>query len=72
MTRDELNRLLEPPTVSVVNAGAILGWSKNSTYAAVKRGELPVIRLGHKARVPTEKLKQMLGMSPTQTAALAA
>jgi excisionase family DNA binding protein len=50
----------ECKTVSVEEAGRILGYSRNTAYDAVQRGELPVIRLGRKIRVPKVALEQML------------
>ncbi len=47
-------------TVSVEEAGRILGFSRNSAYEAAKRGELPTIRLGRKIRVPRVALHRML------------
>ena len=51
-------------TVSVEIAGKILGYSRNTTYEAVKNGQLPVIRLGRKIRVPKVALKRMLAGLP--------
>jgi excisionase family DNA binding protein len=52
-------------TVSVEEAGRILGYSRNTAYEAVKRGELPVIRLGgRKIRVPRAALLRMLDRAP--------
>lgn len=51
---------LDQPTMSVEEAGQILGISKDSAYKAVARGEIPTLRLGRRLRVPTEQLKQIL------------
>jgi excisionase family DNA binding protein len=47
-------------TISVEEAGRILGYSRNTAYEAVQRGELPTIRLGRKIRVPKAALERML------------
>jgi excisionase family DNA binding protein len=47
-------------TVSVEEAGRILGYSRNTAYEAVRRGELPSIRLGRKIRVPRAALQRLL------------
>jgi excisionase family DNA binding protein len=47
-------------TVSVEEAGRILGLSRNGSYAAAARGEIPVIRVGRKLLVPTYRLLEML------------
>ena len=51
----------EKKTVSVEEAGRMLGISRNCAYASVKRGEIPVIKLGTAYRVPIAKLKALLG-----------
>ena len=54
-------------TVSVEEAAKILGYSRNTAYEAVKNGQLPVIRLGRKIRVPKAALEQMLTGAPAET-----
>jgi hypothetical protein len=44
----------------VPEAGAKLGLSRNASYAAAKRGDLPIIRIGKLMRVPVKALEQML------------
>jgi excisionase family DNA binding protein len=44
----------------VPEAGAILGLSRNSAYAAAKNGSLPTIRIGKLLRVPKAALHQMI------------
>lgn len=56
-----LSDLRERPTVSVIEAGAALGLSKNSSYAAAHRGELPTLRFGNRIVVPVPALLRMLG-----------
>jgi excisionase family DNA binding protein len=43
------------------DAAEILGLSRNVVYDSVKRGELPVIRMGRTVRVPVPVLEKMLG-----------
>lgn len=50
-----------PPTLSVEEAGEILGISRRSAYRAANRGELPTLRLGRRLLVPTPRLLSMLG-----------
>jgi excisionase family DNA binding protein len=52
-------------TVSVPEAGAILGLGRNGAYEAVRRGEIPAIRLGKKLRVPKAVLERMLSGAGT-------
>lgn len=64
MTIGELAELHElPPTVSVEEAGQLLGISRRSAYRAVNRGEIPVLRLGRRMLVPSAKLLAMLGIA---------
>lgn len=49
------------PTITVEEAGAALGLSRAASYAAVKRGDIPVIRVGRRLLVPTARLLRMLG-----------
>jgi excisionase family DNA binding protein len=49
-----------PKTMSVPEAGKQLGLGKNGSYAAVARGEIPVLRFGSRLRVPVVALERML------------
>jgi hypothetical protein len=50
-----------PPTISVPEAGRILGLSRNGSYAAAARGDIPALRIGSKKLVvPTHKLLELL------------
>ncbi len=51
-----------PATMSVEDAGELLGISRRSAYRAAARGELPTLRLGRRLVVPTPKLLAMLGV----------
>lgn len=51
----------EAKTISVPEAGRrYFNLGKNASYDAAKRGELPVIKIGSRLRVPVSKLDQML------------
>jgi excisionase family DNA binding protein len=50
-----------PPTITVVEAAELLGVSRSAAYRAVQAGHIPVIRWGHRLRVPTAPLLRMLG-----------
>lgn len=45
---------------NVVEAGKLLGLSKNASYVAAKRGDFPTIRIGRQIRVPKAALHQMI------------
>jgi hypothetical protein len=57
---DDHNNTDQPFTYSIVVAGQMAGLAKNSAYAAVRRGEIPVITFGGKNRVPGAKWRRML------------
>lgn len=47
-------------TLSVVDAGRVLGLGKTGAYAAVARGEIPSIRIGKRLLVPKAQLRALL------------
>ncbi len=50
-----------PKTLSVPEAGRdYFGLSRNGSYEAARRGEIPVVRIGKKLRVPVCRLERML------------
>ncbi len=55
-------RLAEQRTYSVTEAARILGISRNSAYEGVRRGEIPVIRVGGRILVPAAALNRLLGI----------
>jgi excisionase family DNA binding protein len=57
MTPEEL-----PPTVTIEQAGRMLGISRRSAYRAAARGDLPTLRVGRRLIVPTARLLHLLGM----------
>ena len=50
-----------PLTISVPEAGKrYFGLSRNGSYGAAARGEIPTIRIGRLLRVPVRALERML------------
>jgi len=50
----ELTQLLEKATASVPDVGRVcFGLSRNASYEAARRGDIPTIRIGRLYRVPT-------------------
>jgi hypothetical protein len=48
-------------TLSVPEAGRLYyGLSRNSSYTAARRGEIPVIRIGRSFRVPIAAMERIL------------
>ncbi|MDP8931396.1 MAG: helix-turn-helix domain-containing protein [Actinomycetota bacterium] len=52
-----------PATITVEQAGALLGISRRSAYRAAASGHIPTIRLGRRILVPTAMLYRMLGIT---------
>lgn len=50
----------ERRTVTVPEAGAQLGISRNAAYEAVKRGEIPALRLGRRLVVSKAVIDRLL------------
>lgn len=51
----------ERKTITVEEAGRLLGISRATAYQAVKTGELPTIRIGRRLLVPRVQIDRMLG-----------
>lgn len=53
-----------PPTITVEQAGELLGISRRTAYRAASTGELPTFRVGRRLLVPTARLLDLLGLPP--------
>jgi excisionase family DNA binding protein len=58
---------LARPVLTVDETASVLGMGMNQTYDAIKRGDIPSIRIGRSIRVPTASLKAMLGIIPSDS-----
>lgn len=58
----------EAPLVvyKVPEAGAMLGLTRNASYEAAKRGDLPTIKFGRQLRVPKVAFEKMLREAGTK------
>lgn len=73
MTVAELVGLEElQPTISVEEAGRVLGISRSTAYRAASCGQLPTLRIGRRLLVPTAKLLDLLGVAIDDSEALEA
>jgi excisionase family DNA binding protein len=52
---------MERQTITVEEAARLLGIGRTSAYLAVRRGDLPVVRIGRRYVVPRVALERMLG-----------
>ena len=66
---EDLDELLTRPTISVPEAGRAVGnLGRNGSYEAARRGDIPVIQIGRRKRVPTSWLRDTLGLGqPSST-----
>lgn len=63
---DTQRRLPDPeaePWLSIPAAGAIFGLGRAASYEAARRGDLPTVKLAGRLRVPTARLRALLGLS---------
>lgn len=51
---------IECKTLSISEAGKILGLGRNKAYEAVQRGEIPSLRFGGKTVIPRKAIDKML------------
>lgn len=54
-----------PPVLDLPAAAALLGISRTAAYELVRTGSWPspVLRLGHRIKIPTQPLLVLLGLS---------
>ena len=53
-------------TITVEEAARILGISRGSAYEAVRRGDIPTIRIGKRLIVPVAALERMLSVGQAE------
>lgn len=58
----EQNDLSGRLTMSVDEAAAVLGIGRNAAYEAVRRGEIPSLRIGGRILVPRAAVRKMLSL----------
>ena len=54
----------ETLAVSVTETARLLGLSREGTYQAVRRGDIPSVRIGKRILVPRTALEQLLQGGP--------
>ena len=63
-----MNEVQQPLVVSVIQAGQILGISRNHAYKGVREGWLPSIKLGNRFVVPRQALEAMVASATAKQA----
>ena len=56
-------------TVSVPEAGKVLGVGRNASYEAARKGGIPTLRIGKRLVVPIPALERLLALGADQFAA---
>jgi excisionase family DNA binding protein len=51
--------VISQKTMSVPEAGRVLGIGRNAAYEAARRGEIPTIKIGRLLRVPVVAMERM-------------
>jgi hypothetical protein len=59
-----VKEILSHPTCSVEECREIVPGSRNSTYDAIRRGDIPSIRVGRRIHVLTAPLRIKLAIDP--------
>ena len=60
---EEMRVLLSKPTLTIPEAGKVLGMCRRVAYAAAKSGYIPTIQVSEKLqKVPSAALRKMLGL----------
>lgn len=62
METSRLPRPEDKPLMRVEEAGAYLNLGRAASYDAVRRGEIPTLRVGRRIWVPTAKFRVLLGL----------
>ena len=52
------------PTLTVQEAGQLLGLGRSAAYLAARNGQIPTITIGRRLLVPTAALHRMVGLLP--------
>jgi excisionase family DNA binding protein len=63
-SHDQTDRLV----FTVPEAGRLLGLSRNASYEAAKRGDIPTLRIGRLLLVPKGPFHRMVELTATSTA----
>jgi len=58
---------VERKTITIEQAGVMLGVSRALAYQMANKGQLPVIRCGHRLLVPLKAFELMLEVKPETT-----
>jgi excisionase family DNA binding protein len=57
---DALDELRSKPTISIEGYARVMGISRSFAYSLAREGEIPIIRVGRRFRVPSAAILRML------------
>ena len=72
MAKQVLDNTEQKGTYSIPEAAKFLGIGRNAAYEAVRKGQIPTIRIGRRLLVPKAALQRMLEIGNTHNGSLAA
>jgi excisionase family DNA binding protein len=58
---EEIQAILSKPTCTVDELAKVLGIGRRQAYQAVKRGDIPSIRIGKRILISTREIQRTLG-----------
>lgn len=56
------------PTLTVDEAAVVMGIARSSAYDAVRRGEIPSVKVGRRLLVPTAAIRRLLQLDDSPAA----
>jgi excisionase family DNA binding protein len=59
-THHEITAAVQRRTLTIEEAGRVLGLGRSAAYGAAQRGEIPTLRIGRKLLVPVDQLERLL------------
>jgi excisionase family DNA binding protein len=59
---------VEPMTYTVEEVCRLLRMGRNQCYEAIRRGDIPALRIGRRFLVPRAALDRMLDIAPSRSA----
>lgn len=62
---------IQPITITVEQAAGVLGISRAAAYNAVRRGDIPSVRVGRRVLVPKYRLAAFIAGQPIEPKAAA-
>jgi hypothetical protein len=65
LSPDEIEALLQQPTASASDTGAILDIGETTVYERIRNKQIPTVPIDGMHRIPTAWIKRVLGLQET-------